>query len=304
MLTNEQIEIRKRTVGASESAAALGLSKWKTSVEVYMEKIGMAPMQEDSDAMYWGREFEEPIAKRYEKETGKELRSHETVTGDKYPFMSCNLDRWIVDDNAETFYLKAKAAVECKNVGYFSDEWGIPGTDEIPTDYLIQVAHQAIVCDLDYVDIAVLGNRYDFRIYRYNRNPKLEEKIIEGLRKFWYENVLKEIPPEPKTISDLTLMPKKEESPLSADSEFLMLHESYQQLKEQEKHIDKRIEDLKFDILKRMGDSTCVIDEGKSIFSFNKYERQSIDTKKLKEEHPDLYEKFCRKTEYRIFRAA
>ncbi len=294
MLTNEQLEIRKTTIGASESAAALGISKWKTPLDVYMEKIGMAPMQEDNEAMYWGREFEEPIAKRYEKETGESLLPWPPCTSEKHKFMSANLDRVIVNGSS---------AVECKNVGYFSDEWGTPGTDEIPTDYLIQVAHQAIVCDLDYVDIAVLGNRYDFRIYRYNRNPKLEEKIIEGLRKFWHENVLKEIPPEPKTISDLTLMLKKEESPLSADSEFLMLHESYQQLKEQAKHIDKRIEDLKFDILRRMGDSTCVIDEGKSIFSFNKHERQSIDTKKLKEEHPDLYEKFCRKTEYRIFRA-
>ena len=46
---------RKSGLGGSDAAAVLGLSKWRTAVDVYMDKLSDGHEQEQSDPMYWGR---------------------------------------------------------------------------------------------------------------------------------------------------------------------------------------------------------------------------------------------------------
>lgn len=294
MLTTEQLLIRRKTIGASESSAALGLSKYKTPVAVYLEKIGMSEMREDSEAMYWGREFEEPIARRYSAETGKEVISCEPVISEKYSFMSCNLDRKIVGENA---------AVECKNVGFFSDDWGQPGTDQIPTDYLIQIAHQAIVCDLDYVALAALGNRYNFRVYRYERNEKLEKSIISGLHKFWHENVLKEIAPEPKTCEDLGYLFKDEGTSIEASSDIQSLVQQYNEKKEEKKLAEDAETAIKVQIAAFMGSASILTLNGDKLATYKAQESTRIDSAKLKELMPEIYEEYSKTSSFRVFRS-
>ena len=295
MLTAEQTVIRRRTIGASEAAAAIGLSKWKTPIAVYLEKIGMAESSSDSEAMYWGTVFEEPIAQRYAKDTEKKLETIDTIVSKQYPFMSCNLDRKIVGENA---------AVECKNVGFFSEEWGQPGTDQVPTDYLIQVAHQAIVCDLDYVDIAVLGNRYHFRMYRYVRNKELEEKIIKAERKFWHEHVLKEIAPEPKTCEDLKhLYPDANDSSLEANSDIEELVSLYNECKTQEKEFEKKANDAKVKIANFMGEASILTSRGEKMATYKMQETMRLSSTDIKNDLPEIYEKYSKKSSCRVFRS-
>src|SRR5690606_31934239 len=55
------------TLGASEVAAIMGLNPYKSSIELYFEKIGAKPVyDQDNAAMFWGRELEEQIAEKWQ----------------------------------------------------------------------------------------------------------------------------------------------------------------------------------------------------------------------------------------------
>jgi predicted phage-related endonuclease len=82
-----------------------------------------------------------------------------------------------------------KGILECKNASaYRSGEFGEEGTDEIPTEYLLQVAHYRYVMELDYVDIAVLIGGNSYKQYRYTKNKALEDKMQEILYHFWKDH--------------------------------------------------------------------------------------------------------------------
>lgn len=69
-MTTEWHEQRRAGIGGSDVAALLGLSKWKSPYQLFLEKTGNAPPQEDNEAMYWGRMLEPVIRDAYEEKTG------------------------------------------------------------------------------------------------------------------------------------------------------------------------------------------------------------------------------------------
>ena len=53
---------RMKGIGGSDVAAVLGISRWKSALRVYLEKIDEAPEEEENEAMEIGRKIEDFIA--------------------------------------------------------------------------------------------------------------------------------------------------------------------------------------------------------------------------------------------------
>ena len=66
-LTPEQLEMRRAGITSTDISAICGLSSYKSAMEVYLEKVGKPIPREDTEAMYWGRSLETPIALRYQE---------------------------------------------------------------------------------------------------------------------------------------------------------------------------------------------------------------------------------------------
>ena len=47
------------TIGGSEAAAAIGLSRYKSQLRLYLEKIGEVEREPAGEAAYWGNILEE-----------------------------------------------------------------------------------------------------------------------------------------------------------------------------------------------------------------------------------------------------
>jgi putative phage-type endonuclease len=185
----EWLAARKVGIGASESAAILGLSRYKSALDVYIDKTKdtLAP-RPDSAASKRGRRLEPIVLDMYEEEYGPVHRGLPQITSDQHPFMFASLDAMRMDDGRP---------VEAKTAGkYVAHEWGEEGTDEIPTEYLIQVTHQMIVKGAKSADVATLITLDDFRRYPIERDNELADMVIEGLRLFW-KRVESPDPPEP-----------------------------------------------------------------------------------------------------------
>ena len=51
---DEWLEWRKKGIGGSDASVVCGINRWKSPVELWMEKTNQLPYQEAGEAAYWG----------------------------------------------------------------------------------------------------------------------------------------------------------------------------------------------------------------------------------------------------------
>ena len=68
----EWLKLRQMGIGGSDVAALLGLSKWRTPLDVYNSKIE-EPEETDNASMEWGRRLEPVIREKYAEAVGMEV---------------------------------------------------------------------------------------------------------------------------------------------------------------------------------------------------------------------------------------
>jgi putative phage-type endonuclease len=174
------LALRRTGIGGSDAPAIMGISPWRTPLEVYFEKIGLAPALEESEPMRWGNLLEPVIRAEYARRTGYTVRyePNESLPHPKYAFMRASFDGLAFPREAPTRVLQCKASRS-------ADAWGEPGTDEVPEVYNIQVQHEMAVAHSPVADIAVLIAGSDFRIYQVEADRELQEMLIEAEAMFW-----------------------------------------------------------------------------------------------------------------------
>lgn len=177
---------RAGSVGASESAAIMGLSRWESPLSVYLRKTGDLPPAAENPKMRIGKLMEPVIATLYREETGREpLSLQRFVRSSGHPWMTATLDCVCEDGRV----------VEFKNVGPTqAGEWGESGTDEVPAMYLIQATHQMICAGTDVADVAALISGNDFRTYTVPRDDRVAGRIVAATGEF-IERVRRREPP-------------------------------------------------------------------------------------------------------------
>ena len=191
MLTHEEwLEKRKGFIGGSDAAAILGLSKWKTPHQVWLEKTGQVPPQPDNDAMFMGRELEPVIASIYERDHNCELvmPSEMFVTHPKFPMIAANADRLVRGQ---------PKGIEIKTANYFAGkDWGEPGTDQVPIYYLPQTLIYMAVYDFDAWDFAVsiAGGRPQY--YPLQRDLETESHVLNVLAEWWDKHIIGNVEPD------------------------------------------------------------------------------------------------------------
>jgi predicted phage-related endonuclease len=74
--------------------------------------------------------------------------------------------------------------------------WGDEGTDDVPTNYLMQCAWYMSLCDFPEWDLAVLIGGQEYRQYTIRRNKALEENMIDLADDFYRAHVLRDDPPQ------------------------------------------------------------------------------------------------------------
>lgn len=194
-------------LGGSDSAAAAGLSRWQPAYELWLEKTGQLMPAEDrapdvAERLEWGNEMEEAIGRVYARRTGFKIRrrAHEAgVVHPQHKFLVAHVDYVVVGQ---------RRVMDSKNVGgiYYakSDEWGEPGSDQVPTEIYLQGQHYLNVLDYEFFDVAALvgGNR--LHIYTVKRDDDVIASLVEAEVEFWGMVQSKTAPPidydHPKTL--------------------------------------------------------------------------------------------------------
>lgn len=192
MLTAEQLEVRKSGIGASESAAIMGLSPFDSPMSIWMRKVGLQEV-EPNEAMEAGSFLEGGIAKWYSHMTGATLHHClKTLRHPKHKAVLATPDRFIVEARKRT------GLVEIKDVGSAREDWGEEGTDQVPVHYLVQVAQQLEVTGLPYAKLVAFfhDRRTRPRVYHIERNRELQDEIVDSVNTFWSKHVVPKVAPE------------------------------------------------------------------------------------------------------------
>lgn len=179
-MTHQQwLDMRKKSVGGSEIAAALGLSRWRSPFDVWAEKTGhVTRKDEPTDAMRFGTLLEPVIRKEFARRNGLEVCECPYILAHKdYPFMTCNLDGYVKLPDGSCAVLEIKTANT-----FASDDWANMGA---PIEYVMQVQYYLAITQMRFAYLAVLIGSSDYRQVIIERDDEVIAVIIEKLKDFW-----------------------------------------------------------------------------------------------------------------------
>lgn len=192
-LSAQQLELRKQGIGASEIAAAAGISRWETPYELWEHKVGIAPAKTQTEAMEIGIEIEGFIANWACRKRSLIVFDADppTVQHPDHPWAMATPDRLILNSPDSDVEI-----LECKNVGVYSLKyWDDSKADGIPVYVLAQIQWQMFCTGHHHCYVAAFLAGGQRRVWEFDYDEKLTAKLFTIAEKFWNYNVLQEIPP-------------------------------------------------------------------------------------------------------------
>jgi putative phage-type endonuclease len=191
-----------RLVTASKVAAILGLSPWDSPRTMWLRMRGELTNDQGNSSTRRGQYLEAGVIAWW--------KDQHPGLGETFEQVNIGLDdesgaEWASatpdligsdDGYGNPFVMDAKTAAS-------ADDWGQPGTDEVPAYYAAQILWQ-MACypdaQIGYVAVLFGRPRLDFAEYIIPRDPALIDLIVAQCREF-YESLSADVPPP---LSDMT----------------------------------------------------------------------------------------------------
>jgi putative phage-type endonuclease len=174
---------------ASKVAAALGVSPWESPRSLWHQMHGDVPWPGTSEVKQRGH-YLEPAILAWWRDQHPEFLS----VLDLQP--TYVLGEWgaatpdavaVNPDDSQRVLVEAKSAA-------YDDEWGDPGTDQIPPYYLAQCYWQMHVSDVHRCYVPIITSRLRFAEYVVDYDPEIGADLEQRMRAF-YDSLASATPP-------------------------------------------------------------------------------------------------------------
>ena len=291
MKREEWLKLRKKGIGGSDAGAVCGLNPYTSPVAVYRDKTTDSVDMSDNEAMRQGRDLEEYVAQRFTEETGMKVhRSNKMYWSEAYPFMYADVDRLIVGEDA---------GLECKTVSaYNADKWK---DGAIPMHYLIQCVHYMIVTGkrVWYIAAVILGQGFVYS--RIEWDEEFAGHLIALEADFWNNHILPGQMPDPDGSESCSAILEEYFHKARKDGAVVLPSDIEERL--------NRRQDISEEI-KRLEKEKSLIEQEVKVFMdghgeansehyrviWQEIDSERLDTKRLKQEQPEIYHKYVRGT--------
>ena len=316
---------RSRYLGSSDIAATMGLSPWRTPLEVQLEKLGEIPPQETNDAMRFGTLMEPYIREAYRQRFGcAVIRAQDFVQHPQHKFLGTHLDGVAILPSGKEELVEIKTTKAL--VEYDTDTmegWGVEGSDAIPQGYQCQVQDtlgltgldvaKVVVlekCLLDWSKLSVLLHAQETdRIVKYimdllviyviERNPRLVASIFAHGIKWWTEHIIQRQPVAPVSTKEAAMKSlawaDTKGGVLEATDFLLAADAKAREAKRDADAAEKRLEAAKFDIMDALDKAqadTLVDAHGNVLRTWRSNQKNLIDLNRLRAEAPEIAKRF------------
>ena len=293
----EWLKWRKRGIGGSDVSCLLGINKWKSEIELWLDKTNQTnEPAEENEAMQWGNIMEPIIRNHFAEVMNKPVVEVKVMLQHPdYPYMLADVDGLTVDDAGNPAILEIKTASEYKR-----SEW----EEDIPTYYQTQVQHYLCVTGVAKAYVAVLIGGNSFKVYEVDADMEIQSMLIALEQEFW-NKVQNMIRPEMDGsdaakdlldniyrggIAEQIILP---EEAIEYVDQYIEACAEEDNAKAKKQEASNRIKEI-------MGD----YDKAKCLnhtISWKSVSSERLDTKALKEEQPELYQKYVKTSKSRRF---
>lgn len=291
----EWLRLRKSGIGGSDAGAVCGMNPFSSPAKVFQDKASDEISELDSEAVRQGNDLEDYVARRFMEATGlKVRRSNFMYRSAEHPFMLADVDRLVVGEDA---------GLECKTASaYSADKWK---DGNIPLHYIIQCVHYMIVTGRRtwYLAAVILGK--DFICRKLTWDDDIAAGLVAAEEDFWKNHVEKGIlpPSDGSKIFDAVLEQyfhtsrKKSAVELVGFDDRLSRREEILQeigrLEIEQKQIEQEVKLF-------MQDNELAA-SGKYRVSWSSVDTARLDTKRIRREHPEIYEEYTKVSSCRRF---
>ena len=302
------LEARQKGIGGSDVAAIMGWSPWNTPLDVYYSKVlklSQNEVDQDEDnpkneknekneRFKRGAIAERNILDNYIADCHCDVITDlETFVHPEYPFLIGNVDAMRADEHV---------VIECKTVGGYPDQW----EGEIPLYYKTQCAHYAMLTNAKRVDLAAMFDRWTFRIFVYERDPEFENRIFKACVEFWEKFVMAKNPPpmiRPDDAKNAKFAMAKKDAVIQATDTIISNVIHIKELEAQQQELNEQAEKIKVNIMNYMQENEILTDvEGNTLVTWKNTTQTRLDTKKIKEINPELYQQYSKQSNFRTFK--
>lgn len=295
-LTREEwLKYRTQGIGGSDVSIIAGINPYKSVHQLWLEKTGQVePQESDSEYAHFGTLLEPIVRKEFMERTGIKVRQKNMLLqSEEYPFMLADLDGTIREDGKLCIF-------EAKTASAYKQEVWESG---VPAPYLLQVQHYMAVTGAEKTYIAALVGGNHFYCHEVDRDEQMISKIIVMEKYFWEHHVQDGVEPVPDG-SDATTRYFNEKfrscngETIELPEEVLPVCEEYDNLTRQIKELETAKNAAANQLKGFLGEveSGTV---GDRMITWKAVTKNSVDTKRLKAEHPDIYASCLSTSQYR-----
>jgi putative phage-type endonuclease len=291
--TPEWLEERRRSVGASEVAAVMGLSRFSTALSIYKSKHGV-----DSDfdpLLGWIGHRSEPLIADWVTEWSGidvKLESGFMARSVDVPCLHASFDR-VSHDPFLTWQFKTAHQF----AGHHWDEG-------IPTDIRVQVQAEMLVAGTQRAAVVVWIGGREFRLFWEPRDEKfIREQMIPAVTEFW-AGVEAGVPPAPSTLAEVNAEWPSDAEPVEASDVAMEAVERRVVLLSDIQAQQEEADALKLVIARYMGTADTLTFRGRRVLTFKTQKgRMSFDRAALEQDHPDVVAAYTKQgADFRVMR--
>lgn len=194
VLNNHEEWLKNRSrIGGSDASAIVGMNPYKTNVELWEEKVGMAVSEDISEKPYvkYGIQSEMHLRGLFRldfPEYEVEYIENNMFLNDEFPWGHASLDGWLTDKDGRKGILEIKTTEILNSM--HKEKWN----KRIPDNYYIQILHYLMITGFEFAVLkAQLKTVFDGVPYLQTKHYHIERKdvlddieyLAQEEKKFW-----------------------------------------------------------------------------------------------------------------------
>lgn len=266
--STEWVDRRRRGLGASDVAAAIGVSRWKSRFALWEEKTGRAEPTKETRAMRVGLHLEKVILEDWCEEHCAEIQGQQITL----PVQLAPCEIWATLDAIVTMPDGSEACLEAKHTNWRNNELGEDGSDQIPLYWICQAQAQMQATGLDRCYFAVWVDASTSREFVVERDDVLWASLVARCNEFWRYVSDDVVPPAdwaeiPERLSRFKWLDDVTPAADLRGTAAASLWREYEQLGRDISAAEKHREKLKGEFLLSLGDSeSALVDDEKEVY--------------------------------------
>lgn len=295
---------RRAGLGASDTAAVLGLNSYRSALDVWLDKTAAVPADdsEHSEAAAWGHLLEPVVARRTVRQwpaLGKLVPTPGLLVHPEHSWMLATVDYGLADRGRRGAPVRELLEVKTTSVANYRRHWldGVP-----PAGILVQCQQQLAVTGFGavWVTCFVGGDSGPGRLaepYRVERSPAVIDQLISYGGAWWRDYVEARRRPDP-VMADADklgwLYPADDSAgalDLTPDLETVIADLIHARRRVKDAEADEAA--AAFKLKTAMAEHTAIADaSGEVLVTWKESTTRRWDTKRLAAERPDLAEEY------------